>query len=79
MQEVLRYQDANTELIRRAINEFNWQTVFLNTNVNEKMDIFKSTILNILSNFIPHEVVVRDDKDPQQENKSVDLRKKCCI
>ena len=63
VQEVLHYQDANTELIRRAINEFNCQRVFLNTNVNEKMDIFKSTILNILSNFIPHEVVVCDDKD----------------
>ena len=64
VQEVLHYQDANTELIRQAINEFNWQRVFLNTNVNEKMDIFKSTILNILSNFIPQEVVVCDDKDP---------------
>ena len=64
VQEVLHYQDANTELIRRAINEFKCQRVFLNTNVNEKMDIFKSTILNILSNFIPHEVVVCDDKDP---------------
>ena len=32
------------EHIRRAINEFNWQVVFISTNVNEKMDIFNSTI-----------------------------------
>ena len=65
------YKDANTELIRRAINEFNWQRVFLNTNVNEKVDIFNSTILNILINFIPHESVVCDDKDPPWFNKKI--------
>ena len=65
------YKDANTELIRRAINEFNWQRAFLNTNVNEKVDIFNSTILNILSNFIPHEIVVCDDKDPLWFNKKI--------
>ena len=34
-----------------------------NTNVTEK-DIFYSAILNILSNFIPHEFAVYQDKDP---------------
>ena len=71
MWEVWHYKDANTELIRRAINEFNWQRVFLNTNVNEKVDIFNSTILNILINFIPHESVVCDDKDPPWFNKKI--------
>ena len=41
------------------------------TNVNEKVDIFNSTILNILSNFIPHEFVVCDDKDPPWFNKKI--------
>ena len=35
------------------------------------MDIFNSTILNILSNFIPHESVVCDDKDPPWFNKKI--------
>ena len=61
VREVWHYKDAYTELIRRAINESNWQRAFLNTNINEKVDIFNSTVLNILSNFIPHEVVVCDD------------------
>ena len=55
---IWHYKDANSELIRRAINEFNWQRSFLSTNVNEKVDTFNSTILNILSNFIPHKFVV---------------------
>ena len=35
------------------------------------MDIFNSTIINILSNFIPHEFVVWDDKDPPWLNKKI--------
>ena len=35
------------------------------------MDIFNSTILNILSNFILHEIVVCDDKDPPWFNKKI--------
>ena len=71
VQKFWHYKDANTELISRAINEFNWQRAFLNTNVNEKVDIFNSTILNILSNFIPHELVVCDDKHPPWFNKKI--------
>ena len=71
MREVWHHKDANTEVIRRAINEFNWQRAFLNTNINEKVYIFNSTILNILSNFIPHEFVACDDKDPPCFNKKI--------
>ena len=51
-------------LIRRAVKEFNWERAFSNTSVNEKVDIFNRTILNILSNLIPHEIIVSNDKDP---------------
>ena len=71
MWKVWYYKDANAELIRRAISEFNWQREFLNTNVNEKVDTFNSTILNIPSNFISHELVVYDDKDPPWSNKKI--------
>ena len=36
----------------------------LRINVDEKVLIFNKTALNILSNFIPHEVTVCDGKDP---------------
>ena len=54
LREIWHYKQANTELIRQAITDFNWDRAFLNTNVNEKLSIFSNTILNILSNFIPH-------------------------
>ena len=43
----------------------------LNTNINEKVDICNITILNILSNIIPHEFAVCDDKDPPWFNKKI--------
>ena len=30
------YQDANTDLIRQAIDVFDWERAFVNTSVNEK-------------------------------------------
>ena len=69
--EIWHYKQANTELIRRATTDFNWDRAFLNTNVNEKVSIFSSTRLNILSNFIPHETIVCDDKDPPWFNRTI--------
>ena len=71
MRKVWLYKDDNAELIGQSINELNWQRAFLNTNVNEKVDFFNSTILNTLSDFIPHEFVVPDDKDPRCCNKKI--------
>ena len=71
MQEVWHYKDDNIELIRRAINAFKWTRAFPNTSVNEKVNISNNTILNILSNFIPHEILTCGDKDPPWSNKKI--------
>ena len=49
---------------------FQWTpgTKGLNT---EKIDIFIKTFFNIISNFIPHELILCDDKDPAWLNKKV--------
>ena len=62
--EVWHYKDSDVDLIRRSINEFDWDRAFANKHVDDKVLIFNKTVLNILSNFIPHEVIVCDDKDP---------------
>ena len=71
LREIWHYREVNTGLIRRAIKEFNWERAFSNTNVNEKVDIFNRTILNILSNFIPHEIIVCGDEDPPWFNNRI--------
>ena len=69
--ELWHYKDADIELIRRATDGFNWQKAFSNKNVNEKVNTFNKTILNILSNFIPHETITCDDRDPPWFNKKI--------
>ena len=43
----------------------------LNTSIKEKVEIFNRTILNVLSNFIPHETIVCNDKDPPWFNNRI--------
>ena len=71
LREIWYYREANTRLIRHAIKEFNWERGFSNTNINENVDIFNRIILNILSNFIPHETTVYNDKDPPWLNNRI--------
>ena len=62
--EVWQFREAKSDLIRRVLNGFNWEGASPNTNVNEKMCIFNKSVLNVLSNFIPREMISCDDKDP---------------
>ena len=69
--DVWHYREANTDLNRRAISNFNWEKAFYNTNVTKKVSIFNETILNVLSNYIPHETLTCDDKDPSCFNSRI--------
>ena len=62
--EVWHYQDSDVDLIRRSLNEFDWDRAFANKHVDQKVEIFNKTVFNVHSNFIPHEVIVCNDKDP---------------
>ena len=68
---VWHYQDSNDDLIRRAINQFNWEKAFKNKNVDEKVLTFDKTVTNILGNFIPHELIACDCKDPPWFNTKI--------
>ena len=57
LREIWHYREANARLIRRAIKEFHWERAFSKKNANEKVDIFNRTIINVLSNYIPHKTI----------------------
>ena len=61
---MLHHKLANSDCIQRAIKNIDWEKAFLNADVNKKVFLFSETILNIIRNFIPHEVVTCDDRDP---------------
>ena len=67
----LTYQKAYIDLIKRAINSFDWEKVFSNIDVNNMVSIFNQTIINILCNFIPHKTVLFDDRGPHWMKKEI--------
>ena len=66
--EIWHHQKANIDLIKGAINSFDWEKAFSNIDVNKMVSIFHQTIINILYNFIPHKTVLFDDRDPPWMN-----------
>ena len=58
------YQHVNIDLVRQVIDLFDWKKVFSNLNVKRQVSLFNETIMNIFEDFIPHETVTCDDKDP---------------
>ena len=68
---VWHYQDTNNDLTQQSIPQFIWERAFCNKGVNEQISIFNETILNIMTNFIPHETKVFNDWEPLRINNKV--------
>ena len=62
--EIWHYQKANIENIRKAIDQYSWAMRFTNIDVNEKVYLFNKTIKHTIRNYIPHETITCDDRDP---------------
>ena len=65
------YKKANAKLIRRAINEFDWIAALSDVSIDQKVCYFTETLLNIIHNFIPHERIVCDYRDPPWINNEI--------
>ena len=55
-------------MIKRAIAIFDWESALSYIDANDQFSVFNSTILNIVSNFIPNETITCDDCDPPWVN-----------
>ena len=53
-----------------STSQFSWEKSFRNLNINEMVSLFNKTMKNI-SNYIPHETIACDDKDPTWFNKNI--------
>ena len=69
--ETWHYKYANTDFLQRAINYYPWKSYLAEKNVNEKVYTFAKTIKNIFPNFIPHETILCDDRDPPWTSKKI--------
>ena len=67
----MHYEKASADLIHRSIDQFPSDNRFSNIDANQKVHLFNQTIKNILCNFIPHETVTCDDRDPPWVNNKI--------
>ena len=58
-------------MISKAIEGFDWDKAFLEKSANEKPSILPKPILNVMSSFIPNEIVTTDDRDPLWINNKI--------
>ena len=72
---VWHYQKADTELIKRSLENFDWKNVFSNWNPNEQVSVLTKTVVDIMSNFIPNETILIDDRDPPWITSKLSKRK----
>ena len=73
LRNVWHYKEANADLIKRAVKNFNWKKAFSNPNINDKVSLFNKTILNILNNYNPHETIICNEKGPPWFNSRIKL------
>ena len=69
--EVWHFKKANTDHIKNGINGFSWERSFASLDVNDKVYLFNKTIENVLSNFISHEIISFENRDPPWINSQV--------
>ena len=58
-----KYEKANASLIKRAIRDFDWENKLSIIGFNDQVALFNETIVSIMSNFIPNETMIFDDRD----------------
>ena len=66
-------------MISDAMEGFEWDKAFSNKSVDEKVSILTKAILNIMSDFIPYEIVTIDDKDPPWINNKIKSLIRNCV
>ena len=65
------FSKADTNSIQQAISKIKWQSSFLNLNVNERVEMLTTTIMNVCSNYIPNKVIKVRDKDAPWMNPEI--------
>ena len=58
------YKKADTNSIRKALKQVNWDFLFQNKSVHEQVRILNKTLLNVFANYVPNKIVTFNDKDP---------------
>ena len=69
--KVWDYRKAQTDIINRAIDHFDYVNLFLGKDINEQVILFKQVILNIYHNFILNKIILCDKRHPHGINDGI--------
>ena len=58
------YKNADYNQSVKQLKCFNWEKLFQNKNIHDQLKMFNETIVDIVSNYIPNNFIICDDKDP---------------
>ena len=70
---VRHFSRENSDHIKKSINLFDWESLLNNLDVNEQVSVFNETIMNIMSDFVPNELITCDDRDPPWVNRHIKI------
>ena len=62
------FSRENSDHIKKAINLFDWEPSLNNLDVNEQVSVSNETIMNIMSKFVPNQLITCNDRDPPWMN-----------
>ena len=65
------FKTLNNDTIKKAIVLVNWNFLFSNKSVRERVIIFNQISMKMFSNYISKELITVDDKDPPWMNESI--------
>ena len=61
----------NIEQIKRAFEQFPWEKSFRNLRINDMFYLFIKTMKNIFSNYVLHETITCDNREPPWINNTI--------
>ena len=62
------FKHVKFDHIKRVIDIFDWESALNYLDANDQVSLSNSTIMNIVTNFIPNETITCDDRDPPWMN-----------
>ena len=68
---VCYYKRANSDLIRRPIELFNWDKELRINHVDKQVVFFNETLMNILQKIVHNETIIYDDREPLSINETL--------
>ena len=60
----MEYSRADIGIINRAIEHYDWESLFLGKNVHQQVEILIKRLLNVFHNYIRNKFNLSNDKVP---------------